>query len=51
MDKTVSVIGLGYVGLSTAVLFANKGIRVFGVELDEKKIERIKCGDSIFLRT
>lgn len=40
----VSIIGLGYVGLSTAVCFASRGIRVVGVDVDAKKLEAIGKG-------
>jgi UDP-N-acetyl-D-mannosaminuronate dehydrogenase len=36
--QTVSIIGLGFVGLSTAVVFASRSIRVIGVEGKDKTI-------------
>ncbi|NAZ33342.1 MAG: hypothetical protein GU356_03475, partial [Pyrobaculum sp.] len=33
---TIAVIGLGYIGLPTAVVFAQKGYRVIGVDIDAK---------------
>jgi UDP-N-acetyl-D-glucosamine dehydrogenase len=41
-----AVIGLGYVGLPLAVEFARAGFTVFGIDLDEKKIEQLKRGRS-----
>ena len=41
---SVSVIGLGYVGLCTAAGFASKGFRTVGIDIDEKRIEQIKQG-------
>lgn len=41
---TVGVIGLGYVGLPLAVEFARKGIRVIGIDVDEKKVKSINKG-------
>ena len=38
---TVSVIGLGYVGLPTAVLIASSGAKVFGFDIDEDKIRSL----------
>lgn len=38
------VIGLGYIGLPTAAMFANRGYRVLGVDVDAKKVERINKG-------
>ena len=42
--KTVCVIGLGYIGLPTAALIANKGYRVFGVDVNEEIISTINKG-------
>ncbi|HBI16713.1 MAG: Nucleotide sugar dehydrogenase [Candidatus Moranbacteria bacterium GW2011_GWF2_34_56] len=39
--EVVCVIGLGYVGLPLAVRAQERGYKVIGVELDEKKVERI----------
>ena len=39
--EAISVIGLGYVGLTTAACFAEKGVKVYGVELDPEKIHKI----------
>jgi len=36
------VIGLGFVGLTTAAFFANKGIKVYGVDSDIHRIKGIK---------
>jgi len=38
---SVGVIGLGYVGLTTAVCLASKGIKTIGIDNDEKKLEGI----------
>jgi len=40
----ICVIGLGFVGLSMAVVFASKGFRVFGVENDKEKASQISQG-------
>ncbi|AOV08798.1 nucleotide sugar dehydrogenase [Sporosarcina ureilytica] len=42
MNKKVCVIGLGYIGLPTAIMFANHGVRVHGVDVNEKAIEMIQ---------
>ncbi len=39
---SVGVIGLGYVGLPLCTNFLKKGIRVFGVDIDKKKIKLIR---------
>ena len=42
----VGVVGLGYVGIPVAVLAAEKGYDVVGIDLDESKIEAINAGKS-----
>ncbi len=43
-DKIICVIGLGYIGLPTAALLANKGYSVIGVDLNHKIVETINKG-------
>lgn len=38
------VVGLGYIGLPTALLFANKGVNVVGVDIDVTLVENINEG-------
>lgn len=40
--KRISVIGLGKLGAPMAAIFASKGYRVVGVDLDEKKLQAIR---------
>ena len=40
--KTVCVIGLGYIGLPTAALLANKGFSVVGVDVNEEIVSTIR---------
>jgi len=40
----VTVIGLGYVGLPTAIIFANKGFNVIGFDTDENKVNLLNQG-------
>jgi UDP-N-acetyl-D-glucosamine dehydrogenase len=42
----VAVIGLGYVGLPLACLFAEAGFPVFGVDIDPTKIRALNAGKS-----
>ena len=42
--KTVCIIGLGYIGLPTAALLANKGYKVQGVDVVESTVESINKG-------
>ena len=41
---SVAVVGLGFVGLSTAACFAELGAKVLGVDIDRKKIATIEKG-------
>jgi UDP-N-acetylglucosamine 2-epimerase (non-hydrolysing) len=43
-QDTVCVVGLGYMGLPTSLLFANAGLKVTGVDLSEKKVDEINSG-------
>jgi UDP-N-acetyl-D-mannosaminuronic acid dehydrogenase len=43
-QKTVSVIGLGYIGLPTAALLASKGYNVVGVDVNQHAVETINQG-------
>ena len=46
MDKKkVCVIGLGYIGLPTAALLANKGFKVHGVDIKQSIIDTINNGN------
>ncbi|MEN3043602.1 MAG: UDP-glucose/GDP-mannose dehydrogenase family protein [Candidatus Hydrothermales bacterium] len=38
----LAVIGLGHVGLVTAVCFAEKGFKVFGMDKDKEKIKKLR---------
>ena len=42
MSYGIIVIGLGFVGLTTATFFANRGIKVYGVDSDNERIEEIR---------
>ena len=48
MDRTskkrVAVVGLGFVGLTTALGFSQKGCEVFGYDLDKARISEIEAG-------
>ena len=43
--NTLSVLGLGYVGLPTAVVFASRGIDVLGVDTNAAVVEKINRGE------
>jgi UDP-N-acetyl-D-mannosaminuronic acid dehydrogenase len=42
----IGVIGLGYVGLPVAALFARKGFNVVGIDIKAERVERINQGIS-----
>jgi nucleotide sugar dehydrogenase len=42
---TVTVIGLGWMGLPTACLYADAGARVIGADMNPKVVERVSKGD------
>ena len=47
-EFTISVVGLGYVGLCTAVTFAFRGFKTFGFDIDNRRIEGITKGQPPF---
>lgn len=44
--KKVAVVGIGYVGLTTAVGLAKLGHQVLGFDLDDSKVSRLSAGES-----
>lgn len=51
MSATVTIMGLGYVGLPTAIIAAEKGCAVFGFDANVEKSARIAIGDAPFFET
>ena len=47
-DATITVLGLGHIGLPTALGLAELGRRVVGADDDKGKVGRIRAGDPIF---
>lgn len=43
-NKTVCIMGLGYIGLPTAALLANRGYKVHGVDIDKHAVDIINQG-------
>lgn len=43
--KRISVIGLGYIGLPTAAMFASRKIEVVGIDVNEETVDTINRGD------
>ncbi|VEI50391.1 UDP-N-acetyl-D-mannosamine dehydrogenase [Kocuria rosea] len=48
-QRSVVVVGLGYIGLPTAVVLANYGSRVIGVDINQANVERINRGEIPFV--
>lgn len=44
MGETLCVVGLGYIGLPTAAMFATHGHRVVGVDVDPEVLQRTRNG-------
>lgn len=43
-EETISLVGLGYVGMPIAIEFAKRGVKVIGYDLNTAKIEMYKSG-------
>lgn len=43
-EAKIAVIGLGYVGLPVACMFAESGFSIIGLDIKQKRIELIKAG-------
>ncbi len=43
-EESISLVGLGYVGMPIAIEFAKRGVKVIGYDLNEAKIETYKAG-------
>jgi UDP-N-acetyl-D-mannosaminuronic acid dehydrogenase len=41
---TLSVIGLGYIGLPTAAMFASAGLEVVGVDISQRAVDAVNSG-------
>lgn len=44
INETISVIGLGYVGLPLCLQFARSGVQVLGVDIDGSKVDALNAG-------
>ena len=44
----INVIGLGYIGLPTALMMASHGVEVIGTDYNEKLVETLKAGHTTF---
>jgi nucleotide sugar dehydrogenase len=50
-ELTVSIYGLGYVGLAVAATWVRAGAKVIGVDIDAFKVERLNSGAVDYLET
>lgn len=44
----VNIIGMGYIGLPTALMFASHGIEVVGTDYNEQLIDTLNAGKTTF---
>jgi len=42
--NTISVVGLGYIGLPTAAMFASREKKVIGVDVNQHAVDTINSG-------
>ncbi len=45
MSKTILVVGLGYVGISNALLLASRN-KVYALDIDKSKVKQLAAGIS-----
>ncbi|MCA9872900.1 MAG: nucleotide sugar dehydrogenase [Anaerolineales bacterium] len=45
-EAKLGVVGLGYVGLPLSVAFAQAGVAVIGIDIDQKKVNMLNSGQS-----
>src|SRR3569832_2322184 len=46
---TVSVIGIGYIGLPTCAIFASRGLNVIGIDVNESVVEKVNRGEILIV--
>ncbi|MCH9689733.1 MAG: UDP-N-acetyl-D-mannosamine dehydrogenase [Gammaproteobacteria bacterium] len=49
MFSKISVLGLGYIGLPTAALFASRKVKVIGVDISQAAVETVNRGEVHFI--
>ncbi len=47
-DFVINIIGLGYIGLPTALMISSKGFKVFGTDIDVQKVQKLRQGELTF---
>lgn len=48
MNEIINVIGLGYIGLPTSLMFASHGVNVVGTDYNEELVATLKSGKTTF---
>lgn len=48
LDKFINVIGLGYIGLPTALAFAANGLKIVGTDINNKIVDQLNKGEITF---
>ncbi|MES2441437.1 MAG: nucleotide sugar dehydrogenase [Pseudomonadota bacterium] len=46
-DFTIGIIGLGYVGLPLALTAVDKGFRVLGFDIEQRRVEQLMAGETL----
>ena len=49
LPPTVSVVGLGYIGLPTAAVLASAGVHVIGVDIKQSTVDAVNAGELPFV--
>ena len=44
-DTVICVVGLGYIGLPTAAMFASRDKYVIGIDIDQNVVDKINLGE------
>ena len=47
--NSICVIGLGYIGLPTAIIFASHGVQVTGVDISDRHVDAVNRGELPFV--
>lgn len=47
VNKKICILGLGYIGLPTAIIASSHGFNVIGVDVDEVRVQQIMAGDPV----
>lgn len=48
MEKTIAVIGTGYVGVTTSAILANAGYKIYALDISEDRLQALREGRSFF---